>query len=313
MSAELSDLACASRTPLQDRVTGVVTIESPTPISHNGLTLRALGTVHPKLESRSAKDIDLCDVIIELLPAGRLPGGGAGQGVEVPFEFVLEPLPLRSLAETYHGVYVTVHYEVTAMLVLKSGLFEGMLDSLLGSNANKTIEGDCEFHVEVPEPAASAARRPPNPLDFEISPASLQNVKKQSLDVIPKFLIRGHLDRTNCSLNAPFTGSVTVVESETPIRSVDLQLVRAESILDPSTSSKIGREATEIQNLQIGDGDVARNMAIPIYMIFPRVFSCPSVLTDSFRIEFEVNVIVQFEGSYSVTENFPIVLYRGPG
>ena len=39
--------------------------------------------------------------------------------------------------------------------------------------------------------------------------------------------------------------------------------------------------ATEIQNIQLGDGDVCRNLIIPIYMIFPRLFTCPTMLTES--------------------------------
>lgn len=31
-----------------------------------------------------------------------------------------------------------------------------------------------------------------------------------------------------------------------------------------------------------------------------------------FRVEFEVNITVVFEDRYSVTENFPVVLYRQP-
>lgn len=40
------------------------------------------------------------------------------------------------------------------------------------------------------------------------------------------------------------------------------------------------REATEIQNLQIGEGDVMRGMSIPLYMIFPRIFTCPTSISD---------------------------------
>ena len=42
--------------------------------------------------------------------------------------------------------------------------------------------------------------------------------------------------------------------------------------------------ATEIQNIQIGDGDVARNIAVPIWMLFPRTFTCPTLLTTNFKI-----------------------------
>ena len=45
-------------------------------------------------------------------------------------------------------------------------------------------------------------------------------------------------------------------------------------------------------------------------MIFPRLFSCPTMRTDGFTIEFEVNLIVVFAGRPWVTENFYVALYR---
>jgi hypothetical protein len=68
--------------------------------------------------------------------------------------------------------------------------------------------------------------------------------------------------------------------------------------------------ATEIQNIQIADGDVCRNLVIPIYMVFPRLFTCPSVAAKTFAVEFEVNLVVVFQDSHLITENFPIKLYR---
>lgn len=42
--------------------------------------------------------------------------------------------------------------------------------------------------------------------------------------------------------------------------------------------------ATEIQNIQIGEGNVARGVPIPIYMIFPRLFTCPTLSTSNFKV-----------------------------
>jgi len=42
--------------------------------------------------------------------------------------------------------------------------------------------------------------------------------------------------------------------------------------------------ATEIQNIQIGEGNVPCGMAIPIYMIFPRLFTCPTLSTSNFKV-----------------------------
>ena len=51
-------------------------------------------------------------------------------------------------------------------------------------------------------------------------------------------------------------------------------------------------------------------MAIPLYMIFPRLFTCPTLLTNNFKVEFEINVIVIFQDNRLVQENFPISLTR---
>jgi hypothetical protein len=128
------------------------------------------------------------------------------------------------------------------------------------------------------------------------------------LSTIPKFSVRGRLSRTNCSLNAPFTGEITVQEAANRIKSIELQLVRVETITPAGAAPS--REATEIQNLQICDGTPCLNLAIPLYMVFPRVFTCPTVITDTFKVEFEVNIIVVFEEGYTITENHSIALYR---
>lgn len=47
--------------------------------------------------------------------------------------------------------------------------------------------------------------------------------------LLPKFLIKGHLDATNCVISQPLTGEVVVENSEVPIKSIELQLVRVET------------------------------------------------------------------------------------
>ena len=99
------------------------------------------------------------------------------------------------------------------------------------------------------------------------------------------------------------------MSSEAVIKSIELQLCRVETVKNPDNGA-IAREATEIQNIQIADGDVCRNLVIPMYMIFPRLFTCPTMITDTFKVEFEVNLLVVFCDGYMVTEDFPIELYR---
>lgn len=68
--------------------------------------------------------------------------------------------------------------------------------------------------------------------------------------------------------------------------------------------------ATEIQNLQVAEGDIARNLPIPLHIVFPRLFSCPTTIAGAFKIEFELNLIVIFASGYMITENFPLSLTR---
>ena len=104
-------------------------------------------------------------------------------------------------------------------------------------------------------------------------------------------------------------GALTVEKSDSAIASIELQLVRVETVIDATTATEI-REATEVQNIQIADGDVMRGVEIPIYMIFPRLFTCVSTATAHFKVEFEVNVVILFKDSYMITENYPITLVR---
>jgi hypothetical protein len=49
-----------------------------------------------------------------------------------------------------------------------------------------------------------------------------------------------------------------------------------------------------------------------MHMVFPRLFTCPTIATRTFKIEFEVNLVVMFHDGYLVSENFPIKLVRAP-
>lgn len=44
------------------------------------------------------------------------------------------------------------------------------------------------------------------------------------------------------------------------------------------------RDATEIQNIQIAEGDVCHSLPIPVYMVFPRLFTCPTLETTNFKV-----------------------------
>ena len=69
-------------------------------------------------------------------------------------------------------------------------------------------------------------------------------------------------------------------------------------------------QATEVQNIQVADGDCVEDIEIPTYMLFPKLYSCASCEHAKFAINFQVNIIVIFHNGYQLTENIPINIYR---
>ena len=276
-------------------VRGVVVVTSKGEISHNGLSLTLEGSVNLQLSAKSVgvfeafynslKPIQLINYTLELVKPGKFPNGNT----EVPFEIPLKGKGGKQLYETYHGVFVSVMYSMRC----------DMKRSLLSRDIQKVVE----FMVECK--SSTIPDEGEKRVDFTVNPESLQNVKNRS--GVPDFLVTGYLDTANCVITKPFTGELTVSHSSAPIRSIELQLVRVETC---GCAEGFSRDATEIQNIQIGEGDVCRNVSMPIYMIFPRLFTCPTLNTNNFKIEFEVNIIVVFQDDHLVTENFPIKLLR---
>ncbi|XP_056593080.1 vacuolar protein sorting-associated protein 26C isoform X2 [Triplophysa dalaica] len=272
-------------------LSGVVVISSRDALQHQGISLSMEGLVNLQLSSKSVgvfeafynsvKPIQLVSSNFEVVKAGKVPGGKT----EIPFEFPLQAKGNRVLYETYHGVFVNIQYTLRC----------DMRRSLLAKDLSKT----CEFMVHS-QPQKSKVQL--NPVDFTITPDTLQN--RTSL---PKFLIRGHLDGSTCVITRPLTGELVVENSEVIIKSIELQLVRVETC---GCAEGYARDATEIQNIQIAEGDVCHSLSIPIYMVFPRLFTCPTLETTNFKVEFEVNIVIVLHDDHLITENFPLKLVR---
>lgn len=275
-------------------VSGVVVIDSKGEVKHEGIALSIEGNVSMQLSAKnvgifeafysSVKPIQLIHCVLEIAKPGRLPSGRT----EIPFEFPLKPKSNKCLYETYHGVFINIQYLIRCE----------MKRSLLNKDLQKVVE----FILEYKEQNEKAIIKP---VDFSITPESLQNVKDRSK--IPSFLLKGKLYSSVCCITKPFTGEICVEKCDAAIRSIELQLVRVETC---GCAEGYSRDATEIQNIQIGEGDVCRRIVIPVYMIFPRLFACPTLITSNFKIEFEVNIVVVFEDDHLITENFPIKLTR---
>lgn len=278
-----------------DTVKGSVSVTTKDAINHNGITLTMEGMVNLQLSAKSVgmfeafynslKPIQLVSYSVEIAKAGKIPSGTT----DISFEFPLKPKMGKKIYETYHGVFVNTMY------TLKCDMKRSLL--------NRDLQKVSEFILEYGNEADKAIEKE---VEFNISPHSLANVKDKKSNV-PDFLVSGVIDSVNCCITKPFTGELVVERCSAPIRSIELQLVRVETC---GCAEGYARDPTEIQNIQIVDGDVCRGAAVPIFMIFPRLFTCPTLSTSNFKVEFEVNIVIVFQDDHLVTENFPIVLTR---
>mmetsp|Transcript_39564 Transcript_39564/g.70970 ORF Transcript_39564/g.70970 Transcript_39564/m.70970 type:complete len:313 (-) Transcript_39564:579-1517(-) len=292
-----------------EAVKGTVIVTCNGGTSHNGVTLEVNGAVSLQLSPRKVgifeafhnniKPLQLIHFVIPLADRGKLPDGQT----TLPFEFPLRSSnPSYGLFETYHGVFVNVMYTITAEM--QRGLF------------SKDQKVCVPFVVMNPEKPAKTIT--PKSVAFTMEPQNLKNLRGRSLDHVPRFRIRGLVHSVICDITKPFTGFIRVEHCDTRILTIELQLVRVEFC---AAEEGVAKEATEIQNIQIAEGDVCRGVDIPLHMVFPRCFTCPTLIASNFKVEFEVNVIVILEDPngpgnlpitprYQVTDNFPIEIHR---
>ena len=275
-----------------DTIKGTLDVLAYKGWTHNGIQLWADGTVFTLLQGTmmslsgdQTKEEKLFSYNEELIPPGKAPEGRS----RVSFEIKLpKDGPWQ---ESYHGCYVSVIYSIG------TSCDRGMM--------KKALKREIEFIMEIP------AVKPlePKPVTFDISPQSLSDVPQNIMKTLPDFRVTGKLHRSNCNINHPFTGEVNINMSVAAIRSVELQLARIESVFVPA-SNKFQQEASEVMRIQIGEGNLCRDMVVPIYMVFPRLHSCPTLKTKKFKIEFEMNMMVIFDDGHFITENFPIFIQR---
>jgi hypothetical protein len=235
----------------KDRIEGTVIVNAFKGWTHTGINMVVEGMIHLNLAGRGVsaavdtvnKPIEILHIEKEVSPAGKF-----GEGVvEIPFDFAMKAVEGQNLIESYHGVYISILY--TIVVTCERGFMQ------------KALKKELEFIVEIP---SSSAAIEPLAVPFDISPESLEKVSAHVLATIPRFKITGKLNKSKCPITQPLTGEVVVELSQEPIRSIELQLVRVETVV--GSSGWTLREATEIQNIQIGDGNVSRNLSLPVSM-----------------------------------------------
>ena len=126
-------------------VTGKVVLRSSGKATHSTVRLTVEGKAKLGVSAASVgmfeafysttKPVLLVSIKKELAPKSDMPDGV----VAIPFEFRLEPLGGEKILETYHGVYVTVMYNL------------GVETSISAGFMSKTkIQKEIDFVVEAP-------------------------------------------------------------------------------------------------------------------------------------------------------------------
>ena len=284
-----------------EEIKGFLQIENgPNNVNFNSLQIILEGFIKGQV---SMKSVGALDEILPQVPpmilcrqSQTVAERGVFTSSKQVFAFSLRVVPQegQSLLETYTGVYISIQYEIKAVFNV--------------TESKNKISTPVPIKIMIHVPGLGlidGMQRTQQPSPFTITPGSLANPSK--LNTLPDFRIEGELLSTVFELDREFDGWVVVVESNKSIKSIDLQLIRIESIFSGDTGFK---EPTEVQSLQIADGDVRKGAKIPLYMLFPRQFTCPTTFYKKFKVEFEVNLSVAFTDGYQLTKNFPIYLIR---
>ncbi|XP_051113896.1 uncharacterized protein LOC127239650 isoform X2 [Andrographis paniculata] len=271
--------------PLQ----GKVITKLSSPISHQFIRLTISASVNLQVRGGSAGVIESLYGVIKPIPIAKkvfdIQSSGKSQSgtTEIPFSVILKDPKQENqekFYETFHGGNINIQYLVTVDIV------RGYL--------HKPLSATIEFIVESEKDNLPEKPVPPELIIFYIT----QDTQRHTLlSELRKggFRVTGRIC-TQCSLSDPVGGELTVEASSFPIQSIDMHLLRVESIL---IGDKIATETSLIQTTQIADGDVSCGLTLPIYIILPRLLTCPTIFAGPFSVEFKIIVMITFQTDIS--------------
>ncbi len=297
-----------------DTVRGEVVVcveREDAPFAHNGIVLTAVGNVQLRVGESSVSileslfisidPVQILDASLVLAPPGRLMVGMH----KFPFSFPLARFPVGGdMYETFHGQNTQVVYALEAEVVrpvlrggsLSTGMCEFLVETKPDDEDAANVDASAEVRFEITEEGQDLGPAP-GPLATE------------------GFLVRGSFDKTSWYLEEAITGRLTVERSASALRGIEVELCRIEGC--STTEGQVVSETSPVQFTQVIDGDCPRGVEIPIHMVIPRLFACPSVQAPTFSIAFMLRVLCIFEplnpGNKEpvAVRAIPIQLYRG--
>ena len=277
-----------------DSITGNISIKNKKYESKYDLSLTLIGRNYIS-NKRTQPPIKVNEIFItkqhKIITNGDLK---KGLTLDQHFSFPLIPEENEKFYESYRGVVLSIYYEINANVKLIT---------------NEEFSSE-KIRIEIIVPGMGIRENfgcKLVPYYFTLTPKNIEENKLEN-EKLPDFNIECFINNINCNFNKPFDGYIIIHNCNVEIKSVELQFLRHEEA--EVNGNKIN-ETTEIQNLQIGDGDVNKNVEIPLFMIFPNTFSCASLNTPKFKVNFEINVMVVLVNGIIITDNFPINIWRG--
>ena len=310
-------------------IQGTLLIAAKDGWKHPEIHVKLLATLNIKHPGSSSKGADI-QILQELIPVkvrGYLSPGLHRLAFRVP----LIERHNKQLLESIRGDCINVTYALE--VELDRGIFQRLLKRRV------------EFLLHVPlntHQIQEMELDQPDPAPFIITPTSLgRNVQKGAEHTVPNFLFRGKLHRKSIAFPSeddeeqythehsmstvhsnqhvpPISGEFVVELCEVSIQSIDMQLMRVESLYHSQQQqqqqqhgvssysnmecllrttctqhnvynnnkdddiSVVYRRVREVQVLQIADGDVCRNLVIPIYMVLPKLCTCQTMVCQGY-------------------------------
>ncbi|KAL3640721.1 hypothetical protein CASFOL_015689 [Castilleja foliolosa] len=259
-------------------VEGKVITKLNSATSYQSIRLTVNGAVNLQVRGGSAgvieslygviKPIPIVKKVMDIRSSGKIASGVS----EIPFSVILKDPKeenLEKFYETFHGGNISIQ------------VVRGYLQKHLSATVEIIVQSEKDNLL--PNPVS------PEMIVFYIT----QDTQRHPL--LPElksggFRVTGKIC-TQCSLSDPITGELTVESSAFPIQSIDIYLLQVESIL---VGEKIATESSVIQTTQVADGDIRRCMTLPIYIILPRLLTCPTIFAGPFSIEFKLSIVITF-------------------
>eukprot|EP01087_Luapelamoeba_hula_P007270 TRINITY_DN1773_c0_g1_i1.p1 TRINITY_DN1773_c0_g1~~TRINITY_DN1773_c0_g1_i1.p1 ORF type:complete len:292 (-),score=39.97 TRINITY_DN1773_c0_g1_i1:13-888(-) len=273
-----------------DKVVGTVVFVCKGKTAHKGINLVMEGILLMEVATgvkkafTFPKPTTLAALTLELAK----PGGHLNDGkTEIPFEFTMEPLPGQQLHESFHGECINVRYTITC--------------TCIRGFAKANLVKEIEFLTEV-----KTVEDYPGPSEVPFTVTGEGKAIKGETQK-PQVKVTGKLTTSTCFITQPVSGEMVVESTDAPIKHIYLQLMRSETC---GHSSGFFKESSEILRIEVVDGDVVANLPIMLFMILPRLSTCPTLHTAGFKIEFDLNVVVILEDTTTLTHPIPLLVVR---